>query len=589
MSGNGIVNVSSITVSSGSFLAMGTYGIGSIPVEGEGARLMWYPAKAAFRSGYVESTQWDDSNIGSYSTAMGWDTTASELYSTAMGQGTTASGQRSTATGSYTTASGEYSTAMGYSTIASGDKSTAMGSFSTASGEFSTAMGSGTTASGNKSTAMGLVTTASGQGSTAMGYASTAAGDYSTAIGSADVTTNGLWSVGAGQNVRSDAANNLVLGSGVDADNPLLNDIANSLMIGFNRTTPALFVSQNAVSINNTSTADGLNVSTINAVSRINFADGTVMTSTAGFGGGAGDNLGNHTATQNLNMNNFDIINASSITTAGLNVSTINSVALINDPNGSALLDWNTNNIVMGLSANTTFFSVMQNAATNPLVQLGGKTAGTGAELRVYKISQANTGLNDAIIMGSDTSPNSSTTTVKGVLRVLNNLQVYNGIISPKDATVPINIVSVAGTTGDVLRVSTGTDTVFRVNGFGNAFADGSFTGGGADYAEWFEKEGTVAEGDVVGMNPLTGLARKYVSGDVLLGVCSAKPGFVGNKDPNKSDEQMKQGYVLVGLVGQLTINSDQINITGRKVETKDGKQLGYLLGNGKVFVRVKE
>ncbi|MDP6909881.1 MAG: hypothetical protein QF371_10265, partial [Flavobacteriales bacterium] len=128
-------------------------------------------------------TQWDDANIGNYSTAMGYVTEASGDYSTAMGVGTTASGSSSTAMGRSTEASGDYSTAMGDGTEASGSSSTAMGSGTNALGTLSTAMGLGTTASGYASTAMGVVTTASGDYSTAMGSGTNASGSRSTAMG----------------------------------------------------------------------------------------------------------------------------------------------------------------------------------------------------------------------------------------------------------------------------------------------------------------------------------------------------------------------------------------------------------------------
>ncbi len=70
---------------------------GSIPVEGAGTRLMWYPGKAAFRVGYVSGTQWNDTNIGLMSFATGYNTTASGSNSTAMGRGIEASGEYSVA------------------------------------------------------------------------------------------------------------------------------------------------------------------------------------------------------------------------------------------------------------------------------------------------------------------------------------------------------------------------------------------------------------------------------------------------------------------------------------------------------------
>ena len=99
---------------------------GAIPAEGSGSRMMWYQGKSAFRAGSVQ-TQWDDANIGSYSSALNYRTTASGTYSFASGYLTEASGQRSTAMGSSTIASGLHSTALGSNTAAEGNYSTAIG------------------------------------------------------------------------------------------------------------------------------------------------------------------------------------------------------------------------------------------------------------------------------------------------------------------------------------------------------------------------------------------------------------------------------------------------------------------------------
>jgi Head domain of trimeric autotransporter adhesin/Chaperone of endosialidase len=151
---------------------------------------MWDPYHAAFRAGYVNSTEWDPVNIGHYSVAMGFNTLASGTGSTAIGEDDTASGISSTALGASTRASGAEAAAMGWKSKASGGASTAMGYVATASGEASTAMGEFPTASGLYSTAMGDFTTASGVASTAMGNNTTASGHYSTAIGN-NVSTNG--------------------------------------------------------------------------------------------------------------------------------------------------------------------------------------------------------------------------------------------------------------------------------------------------------------------------------------------------------------------------------------------------------------
>jgi len=113
----------------GGFYVGGDYGDGAIPLTGAGTRMMFYPHRAAFRVGYVDGTQWNDSNVGNYSTAMGYTTTASGNCSTAMGKSTTASEFCSTAMGYQTTASGNYSTAMGKSTTAKAYVSTAIGRY----------------------------------------------------------------------------------------------------------------------------------------------------------------------------------------------------------------------------------------------------------------------------------------------------------------------------------------------------------------------------------------------------------------------------------------------------------------------------
>lgn len=115
---------------------------GSIPVEGLGTRMMWYPEASAFRVGRVTGTQWDDVNIGTYSVAMGYNTTASAARATAMGSETTASGLYATAMGINSTASGNTATSMGFGTTASGNQATAMGISTTAPWRTSLVIGS---------------------------------------------------------------------------------------------------------------------------------------------------------------------------------------------------------------------------------------------------------------------------------------------------------------------------------------------------------------------------------------------------------------------------------------------------------------
>ena len=138
------------------FLSTGTFSSGSIPAEGGGTRLMWYPSKAAFRVGQVLGSNWDDSQTGNHSIAIGYNNLASGNYSTALGGNNTASGNISTTLGGGNVASGVASTAMGNNTEASGGYATAMGSNTIASGSYSTAIGRGIEASGNHTIAVAL-------------------------------------------------------------------------------------------------------------------------------------------------------------------------------------------------------------------------------------------------------------------------------------------------------------------------------------------------------------------------------------------------------------------------------------------------
>ncbi|MBE0643583.1 MAG: tail fiber domain-containing protein [Bacteroidetes bacterium] len=123
------------------FVATGTLWSGNIPVSGAGTRMMWYPAKAAFRSGTVDGTQWDDSNIGAGSVALGFNPKASGTHSLAAGYATQATGPHATALGVNTTASGDFAMAFGNTSTASGENALVFGSVSTASGAYSIAMG----------------------------------------------------------------------------------------------------------------------------------------------------------------------------------------------------------------------------------------------------------------------------------------------------------------------------------------------------------------------------------------------------------------------------------------------------------------
>ena len=163
-------------VNNGSLLLDGT--TGAIPATGAGTRLMWYPAKAAFRAGVVAGTQWDDANIGANSTVGG-------------GQNNQAAGVDATIAGGTTnTASGAQSTVGGGTTnVASGTQAGVLG-------------GSGNTASGQyNSVGGGFTNTASLSASTIAGGANNTAAGNQAAIGggATNNVTDDYGTIGGGQ------------------------------------------------------------------------------------------------------------------------------------------------------------------------------------------------------------------------------------------------------------------------------------------------------------------------------------------------------------------------------------------------------
>jgi hypothetical protein len=166
------------------FVAAGQIGRGSLGATGAGTRLVWYPAKAAFRAGHVNGGHWDEGAIGDGSTGLGVDTTASGLFSISIGRNTTAGAEGSLAMGWGTQAIGHHSLAIGDSSMSSGMRSVAIGPSLTASGEGSLALGFNSTASGFNSRVVGAHSIAAGLHSTVIGSQSTASAHSAMALGS---------------------------------------------------------------------------------------------------------------------------------------------------------------------------------------------------------------------------------------------------------------------------------------------------------------------------------------------------------------------------------------------------------------------
>ena len=80
-------------------------------------------------------------------------------------------------------------------------------------------------------------------------------------------------------------------------------------------------------------------------------------------------------------------------------------------------------------------------------------------------------------------------------------------------------------------------DVEFQFRGDGNAFADGTWTGGGADYAEFFEwSDSNPAAEDRRGISVVLDgdKIREAVTGEDPIGVISGNPSVVGDAAWNK-------------------------------------------------------
>jgi hypothetical protein len=178
-----------------------------------GGRLFWCAEKMALRAGSTSGSEWDTSSVGTRSVAFGRNTTASGYNSFACGKSAVASGSESFASGCEANATSYGSVAMGNYVVASGSGSVAFGYGTAADGALSFGVGDQTTSSGHASVAAGELVTAS--------------------------TDN---SVAVGQYLTANAENAVVLGLGISNSERLINDISQSLMVGFNSDIPTLFV-----------------------------------------------------------------------------------------------------------------------------------------------------------------------------------------------------------------------------------------------------------------------------------------------------------------------------------------------------------
>ena len=155
-------------------VARGAVDQGSIPASGAGVRMMWFPARFAFRAGQLIADNtgngtgnWDAGNIGYGSVAFGKNTVASGNYSAAIGINSEATGLRSFAVSGFARAEGAM--AIGSFSQAEAREALALGSHSRARAVGGIAIGTDTDVKGDYGLAIGHQSSASGQHSLTLG------------------------------------------------------------------------------------------------------------------------------------------------------------------------------------------------------------------------------------------------------------------------------------------------------------------------------------------------------------------------------------------------------------------------------------
>ena len=96
------------------------------------------------------------------------------------------------------------------------------------------------------------------------------------------------------------------------------------------------------------------------------------------------------------------------------------------------------------------------------------------------------------------------------------------------------NTAASAAYTFLLCQSSNGSDSEFNLRGDGNGYADGSWNGGGADYAEFFEwSDGNATAEDRRGISVVLDgdKIREAVTGEEPIGVISGNPSVVGDAD----------------------------------------------------------
>lgn len=193
-------------------------------------RVLFDKSKGAFRAGSVNSTQWNDSNRGSYSAALGINTTAS--------------GQASFAAGAENTASGTNSFVAGASNANSGNNAAVFGNSNTVSSVGSLVSGEANSViTGSTNLVGGRQHVSTANNTLITGRENTVEGDYNAVTGYlSSVDDNGNIVAGTLNYVRGNYGAAFGEENSVENDGAVTSDSTGSLVAGNKNTVRAKYV-----------------------------------------------------------------------------------------------------------------------------------------------------------------------------------------------------------------------------------------------------------------------------------------------------------------------------------------------------------
>jgi hypothetical protein len=167
---------------------------------------------------------------------------------------------------------------------------------------------------------------------------------------------------------------------------------------------------------------------------------------------------------------------------------------------------------------------------------------------------------------------------------IKNNLRAkskvfFGGIFAHNTSVVPFGINSNRTGTDNVLEIKSDNpaedNMIFRIQADGEVFADGAYSGPGADYAEYFYTDDTdlvPGEAVCVDVTKTNAIKRCDRSGDNnIMGVVSSNPSIIGNSAVGREKDSH---YKVIALLGQISA----------KVSTENGPiQIGDSLTGSSV------